>query len=65
MDTNYKMSGLEIFKISDLEIFLRTLASCNVFELASAICILFIFGQIMSYIIIFWPNSKICYLVQS
>jgi len=53
MDTNYKMSGLEKFQMFDLEIFLRTTMKpcktlCNVFELALAIRILFVFGRIIS-----------------
>jgi len=43
----------------------KTRASCSVYEIVSAICILFVFGQIVLQIILIQPNSKIYYTVQA
>jgi len=61
MNNTMKMTDLDFFTVC---VSVTSRALCIVFEPATTIRILFVFGQIIKWIIHTWPSSKICYLVQ-
>jgi len=56
-----KMTNLDFFPAC---VSVKSGTLCIVFEPASTISILFVFGRIIKWIILIRPNSKVCYSVQ-